>query len=287
MLSILTFNAAIKDVRILGKSMYSPTGYIDKRLEALAEYLKKLNADIVCLQEVFHANFQHRLYSFLNSAYPFAAGFAREGIKTRLGNELLILSKYPLRNEVLIRFNHAALEERIFTSKGIYRVEIILPEIGELHFYNFHMSAGGLLKHPESRHMESIRSSQIKQLLDTISDDVPVILAGDLNAGPEASQINYREILDEGYMDAFTLSEGEGVTWDPENPLVKLSNEGHLPPQRIDHVFVNPLALEYLRPVTSSVVLNESIVELTDGNTIPVSDHYGLQVKFSLIQQTD
>jgi len=285
MLSILTFNAAIKDVRILGKSMYCPTAYIDKRLEALAEYLKNLNADIVCLQEVFHANFQHRLYSKLNATYPFAAGFARKGIKFRLGNELIIFSKYPLRNEVLIRFNHAALEERIFTSKGIYRVEIILPEIGKLHLYNFHMSAGGLLKHPESRHMESIRSAQIKQLLDDIPVDVPAILAGDLNAGPEASQKNYREILDEGYIDVFTLSDGRGISWDPENPLVKISNEGHLPPQRIDHVFANPITLKYLTPTNSRFVLDELLVKLDDGNTIPVSDHYGLQVNFNSINQ--
>ncbi len=285
MISILTFNAAIEDVRIFGKSMYCPADYIQARLEALTKYLEILNADIICLQELFHTKLQHQLYASLEATYPYAAGFARPGLKLRLGSELIILSKFPLRDGKLIRFTHAAMEERIFTSKGIYQIIVELPDLGALLLVNFHMTAGGLRKHPESQHMETIRSTQIQQLLNIVPDDVPTILAGDLNAGPEASKNNYLELLDRGYIDAYTMTGGNGITWDPDNPLVKLSNEGHLPPQRIDHIFINKEAERYLKPTSGNIVFDDSSVQLSDKTCISLSDHYGVQIKFEITEK--
>lgn len=76
MISILTFNAAIQDVRILGQSMYRPLNAIDSRLAELINQLKLIDADIVCLQEIYHSELQHKLYSAVQSVYPHAIGFA-------------------------------------------------------------------------------------------------------------------------------------------------------------------------------------------------------------------
>jgi endonuclease/exonuclease/phosphatase family metal-dependent hydrolase len=282
LISILTFNAAIKDVRILGKSMYCPANYIRERLEALAKYLEILNADIICLQELFHTKLQHHLYTSLEAAYPYVAGFAKPGLKLRLGNELIILSKFPLRDGKLIRFTHAAVEERLFTSKGMYQIIVELPDLGALQLVNFHMTAGGLRKHPESQHMETIRSVQIQQLLHAVPSDIPAILAGDLNAGPEASRNNYLELLNGGFTDTFSMAGANGITWDPDNPLVKLSNEGHLPPQRIDHIFINKEAERYLKPTSGNIVLDDFPVRLSNNNCMSLSDHYGVQIKFEI-----
>lgn len=282
MISILTFNAAIQDVKILGKSVYRPIDFTKERLTELTKQLIELKADIICLQEFFHAKLQYKFYSSLKSMYPHASGFAKTGIKLRLGNELLILSKFPIRDEKMARFDHATFGERVFTSKGMYKINIEIPGIEKLQLITFHMTAGGLLNHPESKKMEAIRSAQIRQLLEFSTEDIPAILAGDLNAGPETSKDNYNLLLQKGLIDAFTRGNGDGITWDPMNPLVASGNENHLPSQRIDHIFLNQKAAIRLKPKNGRIVLNDVSVCLSDGRKIPVSDHNGIQVDFNI-----
>lgn len=282
MFSILTINAALQDVRLFSRSFYKPLAHVDKRMEELAIQIRKNNADLVCLQELFHSDYQRRFYSLLRPLYPYITGIASPGFKLRLGNELIILSKYPVTDEKLHRFKHATLEERLFTSKGIYSVQINTPDTGKIQIVNFHMTAGGTRQHPEHHSMESIRSNQIRQLLGILKTDMPVILAGDLNAGPEVSTYNYEQILNAGFIDAFVESGGTGVTWDPHNPLVANHRENHLPPQRIDHVFLNGAALKLFKPDKGRIVFNNPCIYISDTYTIPVSDHYGIHIDFRI-----
>ena len=123
---------------------------------------------------------------------------------------------------------------------------------------------------------------QITQLLESISHDLPTFLVGDLNAGPESSKINYQAILDEGFIDAFKMAGNSGITWDPENPLIISGDENHLPAQRIDHIFMNNMALDVLKPESGIIVMDENSILLEDNSRIPVSDHYGLMVHFTI-----
>ena len=282
MFSVLTINAALQDVRLLSRSLYRPVGYINERLSVLAAEIRKLNPDIVCIQELFHHDLQQQFYSWLHAQYSHAAGFAKKGFKLRLGNELILLSRFPLTGGKHMRFRHASLEERLFTSKGSYRVFVTIPGVGEIQLINFHLTAGGIRQHPEHPVMENIRSLQIQQLLSMLSPGIPVILAGDLNAGPDVSIVNYEQILKAGFIDAFAESGGTGITWDPANPLVANHGENNLPPQRIDHIFLNSMAAKILKPDTGRVVLNALGIHLKDNHLIPVSDHYGIQVDFRI-----
>jgi endonuclease/exonuclease/phosphatase family metal-dependent hydrolase len=207
MLSILTFNTAIQDIRILGQSVYRPVKYIKERLEELSKQLTKLSPDIICLQELFHPSLQQQLYGMLKSDYPYFNGFAKTGFELRLGNELLIFSKFPLQEGKLFRFSNAAIEERLFTNKG-FHITFLDSPMGEMQLVNMHMTAGGLRDHPEDQHMEKIRSNQIQQLIKTISNGMPTLLVGDLNAGPETSQKNYHAVLDAGFTDVFQVQPG-------------------------------------------------------------------------------
>ena len=280
LLSILSINAAIQDVRICAISFYRPLDHIQPRLEKLAEGIRKLEPDIVVLQELFHYRFQKQFYDRLADIYPHAAGFARRGPKLRLGNELITLSKYPLANSRFIRFRETALEESLFTNKGIYTMDIDIPAAGLFHLTNFHMTAGGLWNHPEDNNMEKIRASQIDQLIESVPDNIPAILAGDLNSGPSSSPGNYARMLSAGFIDTFVEAGAEGMSWDPSNPLVAHHSENHLPPQRVDHVFINPAAQDRIQPETARIVLDNRCVTLANGLEIPVSDHYGVLVEF-------
>lgn len=283
MFSILTINSALQDIRILGRSVYRPIAYIRQRLSVLADQIRQLDPDIVCLQELFHYNLQQQFYRLLKDRLPYACGFAKQGLKFRLGNELITLSKFPVKNGRFFRFNKAALEEKIFTNKGFFKMIIEIPGAGELQLINFHMTAGGLRYHPEHPAMELIRSSQIQQVIKQTSASVPAILAGDLNAGPGASRKNYDEAINSGFTDTFTIAGGEGISWDPGNLLIQWHGEYHLPPQRVDHIFINKPAEHVIKPASAAIVLDDASIELMNGAKIPVSDHYGVQVTFETV----
>ncbi|MBF8268998.1 MAG: Endo/exonuclease/phosphatase protein [Gammaproteobacteria bacterium] len=272
MLSILTFNAALLDVRIFNHSVYCPVASAPERLQRLIPALVSLRPDIIFLQEVFHRDLQQLLIERLAAEFPYVTGCSSRRSRFRLGNELLTLSRFPLTDEKLIRFQRAAPEEKIFTSKGFYHSTVMIPELGQVNLINFHATAGGVHAQPEHDRMENIRSSQIEQILSYIHALDKVLLVGDLNAGPHTSYRNYWQVLQAGYIDTFTTVGGEGYTWDPDNPLVANGGENHLPPQKIDHIFINSALSRLIMPVTATIVLTD-----TDN---PLSDHYGMMTTF-------
>ncbi len=274
-LRILTFNAAIQDLRLLGRSWYCPVAWPQERLRQLPAALEALAADIICLQELFHPPLQEWLCHTLSPHFPHVAGLATRSPQLRLGNELLVLSRFPLGGARLYRFGHAAREERLFTTKGFLHVRLEIPGLGTVNLVNFHTTAGGARAHPESPGMEAIRARQISQILEVIMPLPRALLVGDLNAGPHTSTHIYKVVGARGFVDAFSTCGGEGMTWDPANPLVARGRESHLPPQRIDHVFLSSALAEQLAPQIARVVLHEHSVATPDGD-VPYSDHYGV-----------
>ena len=275
-LRILTFNAAIQDLRLFGRSLYCPLPWTGHRLRQLVPELAHCAADVVCLQELFHHRFQRQLCADLRQVYPHAAGRIRRGPGLRLGNELLVLSRYPLSNLRLERFRAASPEELRFTSRGFISLDVDLPVLGRVRVFNLHASAGGRNDHPESPVMERLRARQVAQLLAAAEQHPAAIIAGDLNAGPHSSAANYEQLLAAGFADAW-VGDGDAVSWDPGNPLVAAGKEAHLPRQRIDHVFLSPWLARRLRPATAAIVLHTHCTDTGRGR-VPLSDHYGVEV---------
>ena len=280
MFSVLTFNAALLDIRVMNYPLHSPVPDAELRLQHIIEELESLAADVVILQEVFHYRHQLRIAMELAHQYPYTAGMAPRPF-FRLGTEFLVLSRFPATDGRHVRFNQAAREERIFTSKGFYHCRINLPGAGEIDCINFHTTAGGIHAHPEHDSMEKIRADQVNQILDYAASLEMVLLAGDLNAGPHTSQQNYNQVLDSGFVDTFPGINVEVYTWDPENPLVASGIEHHLPAQRIDHIFMNTRLAEKIQPQSSCVVLKQKI-RGKSGASIALSDHYGLITQYGL-----
>jgi len=277
--SIVSFNAAAQNVRLLGRSIYCPVARPAERLARIPRALLELDADIVCLQEVFHRRWREWLCGALSRVYPHVAGLESGWPGLRLGNELLVLSRFPLSAARLQRFRSAPPEELRFTSRGFQELTVQVPALGPVALLNVHASAGGLNEHPESPVMEEIRASQFGELLKDRQREVPLLLAGDFNAGPHSSVNNYHQLLSTGLVDACATAGIRGVTWDPENPLIAAGRESHLPPQRIDHFFVNPELDARVVCATAEIVLTERIVDAGD-NKVPLSDHYAVRAEF-------
>ena len=274
-LRMVTFNAAIQDIRLLGRPLFCPVPWPRERLRHLPAALAALDADIICLQEMFHPPLQDWLRHALAPRFPHVAGLQTGSAPLRLGNELLVLSRFPLGGARLHRFGHAAREEWIFASKGFLHVQAEIPGLGTVDLVNFHTTAGGARAHPESPEMEAIRARQLSQILDVVMPLPRAILVGDLNAGPHTSTHIYKEVGAHGFVDAFLAGGGEGMTWDPANPLAARSRESHLPPQRIDHVFLSGTLVEQLAPRSARLILHEHGAA-TPGGDMPYSDHYGV-----------
>lgn len=254
---------------------------MNERLTGLALSLNEIKSDIVVLQEVFHHAQQQKLYQAVAKNYSHVAGFAKTGFSTRLDNELITLSRFPINDGKLVRFHSATAEELIFTSKGFYHSIINLPHIGQVHLINFHTTAGGGNAHPEHPRMEKIRSKQIKQMLSYVQGLDLVVFVGDLNAGPHTSVANYRQVLDAGFIDIFAKLGTEGLTWDPNNPLVSIGAEQHLPAQKIDHIFINEAISKLLVPIEAQIIFDQYCTSTCDGK-IPLSDHYGVLANFTI-----
>lgn len=274
-LRVVSFNAAIQDIRLLGHSIYCPVAWPRERLQHLPGALLALDADVICLQEMFHRPLQDWLCRRMSRQYTHVAGLARPGPALRLGNELLVLSRHPLADARLFRFHDATPEERRFTNRGFLHVRMEVRGLGSVDLINFHTTAGGARAHPESPQMEAIRRRQVAQMLGHAGSLPLPLMVGDLNAGPHTSTDIYKELIAHGHMDAFSGAGAEGITWDPANPLVARGGEAHLPGQRIDHVFLSAGLRQRAIPVEARIALQEHVA-LTPGGAMPCSDHYGI-----------
>ena len=224
MATILTFNVGLLEIRIPFLRPVTFVPYVSQRRAILPESLHCVNADVICLQEVFSKTDKEFLVEALADTYPFVAGLSEDaGI---LGSGLLTLCRYPVQNPRFSRYRNQTVLERLLSPRGLLSCEIDLPDLGPCQLINIHTTAGGLIRHPEAPRTESLRRRQIEQTIRIAggNPDRTSLIAGDLNAGPEASAVNYEQLSRADYIDCFAQRPGQDtgemiITWDPQNAL--------------------------------------------------------------------
>ena len=269
-LRVLTLNTALLRVRLLGRTLLE-VGHLDERLQALPGALAGCDADVLCLQEVFRRRDRDLLTQALRPTHPFVARC--DDRRRGMTHGLLVASRFPLADASFTRFDAVQAWQRLLVRQGVLAVTVHVPGGGDLRVLDVHTTAGGG-GDPEAPRIERLRSRQLHQVARIArSSSLPVLLCGDLNAGPEASASNLRQLLDHGWIDPVQ----GGTTWDPANPL----NRGGLfdgsPPQRVDHVLLDQAAAARFRVRSAEVVLGEPVVEVPGGR-VPLSDHAGVLV---------
>ena len=247
--TILTLNTFLHDIRLFGRvPVYPPAPFVAERLAALPAAIADVDADVVCLQEVFRRSHRDTLADRLQSIYPHVAGRHHPG--PSLGTGLMVLSRHPVVAVRPLEFKAALMVERLVIRKGLLECTIDPPDLGPCRFINAHLVACGLGKDPEGARGESCRSRRSDELLAGVDATAApmTIVAGDLNCGPHTSADNYRQILAGGFVDLYAESAVEdAISWDPENPLVK-GKDSDLPGQRIDHILLGGDAIDRCRP---------------------------------------
>lgn len=281
MMQVLTFNVGLLDLKI-GRIKIAEVPYRDERLPYIVDALKRSEADVVCLQEVFSVQHCELLTKTLREVYPH---FVRHdnGSRLRLSHGLLTLSKFPVKRSAFVPFVNAPRFERFWIRRGALAATMdVGADESPLNIVNVHTTSGGR-GGSETAAADSFRDMQIGEL-HAVASALPgrTLICGDFNAGPEASPKNYQTILSKGYIDAFALLHpgaagvSPAVTWDPTNELNDQTGRfANSPPQRVDHVFLNGAAMATLEATETRIEFDAPLVPAA-GKTVTLSDHFGL-----------
>ncbi len=221
-------------LRILTWNIWWRFGPWQERRPAITATLKKHDADVIALQEVWGdetTNLARELADEMGYHHVFAPSMEISGLG--LGNALL--SRWPIKQH-----DSTSLYGKKETGEG--RVAIFAEIEGP------HGSIPAFCTHLNWKFEHShIRQRQVSDLARFVDSkrpwNFPPIVCGDFNADPASDEIRMLKGLTtcpvEGlsFHDAWSVAggTGPGVTWDNANPYVAVELE---PDRRIDYIFV-------------------------------------------------
>jgi sphingomyelin phosphodiesterase 2 len=280
-MKILSFNAALLDFRLLGRSILRPTDYLSERLSFLPKAIMDIGADVVCLQEVYSPRHKEIVRRGLLDLYPYCFYHELHPI-IGFDSGLMIASKHQLTDLHWERLVAQPFEESLLSKKCLLFARFVLDGISYCITLT-HTTASGSAFKQDNKRVEAIRAKQIAQAVrcslsrSRATNKAVAILCGDFNCGPQVSTGNYEAVLRAGFVDTYSASNSNELpTWDPENVLNQRSQIfKHSPKQRIDFIFLEKQALPVFSSISSKIIFTERIVPV-NGDTVPLSDHYGV-----------
>lgn len=227
-------SAKTLDVSVVTYNIQAGAG----NLTTIAEELRALNADLVALQEVdvhWHqrSNFVDQattLAKALGVEMRFAPIYRLPGDSGRPPREfgVALLSKHRIeifRNDSLTRLSTQE------TNPTPTRMPGLLNAVVNVGGTRIHV----LTAHLDYRTDPAIRRQQVTEILRVVSDTMKTILAGDLNATPDAEEL---QPLFERLSDVWPRSGGPGYTYPASAPT-----------KRIDYILVSRLRPGQVRVV--------------------------------------
>ena len=277
MLRILTFNTGLTEIRLFGAALYKDVPHVVPRATHLAPALRRLDADIVLLQELVPQRVKTALAAELLDLYPHRAGIDED---TRFyGTGLLTLSRHPIEDASCTPFAEQTFEEGLFGPRGMLGCTVRTPGLGPCRVINLHATAGGASRRRRRQGAPGRKSAQIAEAIDAAGTpfEGTVVLAGDLNSDPANDPATHRSLSTAGFADAAArLAEAARPpgTWDPANPLNRGKASGAA--RRVDHMFLRPPAGRGVETSEVRIVLDEPAVPVPGEDPLPLSDHYGL-----------
>ncbi len=238
-------------MRVLTLNTWGTSGP-PERWPVLVESIRRLDADILCLQEVTDTRWSEAL------DYP--ARFHAPD------SWLAILSRFPANDHRIIRYRAASALEPYLRELLLVRVRL---ESGPLWVGTTHLAW--------QEADEPARAAQVKELLEAVAPlKEPVLLSGDFNAAPDHRTMTQIRLA--GFLDLFAdlHPNDPGITWDNQNRFIQ-SHSVRFPDRRIDYLLLQEKAARRLVPTTCEVVCNNP----TPDGLYP-SDHYGVMATFRI-----
>lgn len=236
------------------------------RLRRFISFIEKENYDVIMLQEISQST-RMRVMKKLHHMYPYSAFDTSYKL---FRGDLLILSKFPITEQTFVPYSANTLFERIPITKGVLSATIEVAG-RTITLFNTHLTSVGLTQSGTTPRVERIRSEQIRDILQFLhTQKHPVILAGDMNAGPETSPDNYKQIVST-FVDMFEFCDiphAGRITWTPTNPYTQKIYKSS-PDQQVDGFYIQAKDIVRLNA--------DFYVEVVFKDTV-VSDHYGVHL---------
>jgi endonuclease/exonuclease/phosphatase family metal-dependent hydrolase len=228
-------------LRVLTWNLWHRFGPWEARRPAIAATLARLDADVICLQEVWGdetIGFAEELAAGLGFHHAYGSRLEVDGV--RFGNA--VLARWPITASDVLDLPSTETTEELRTC---VRADIDGPR-GTLQVFSTHLN----WRFDQS----DVRQEQVRAICAFIEAakpaggrDYPPILAGDFNADPDSDEIRMLSgraatpVPKLVFHDAWEVagqassSSATGATWSNANPYARLDLE---PDRRIDYVFV-------------------------------------------------
>ncbi len=256
-----------------------------RRVE-IVTWLRELDADIVCLQEVWETDLENNSAEWIVDQFPEAHWHWAFG-----GPELVVHNRPSP-----IRFGSAILSRRPIEASQLDVLPIDtrdgIPDVFKMPLELFFVRTGGVDVY--STHLAPAPAQayhRIEQVLfidDVIrarqreSDLVGPILCGDFNAEPDSDEIRFLGSLatingrSTYYQEAWraTAQPGLGITADPR--VNKTAAYLNVPPKRIDYIFA---ADAFFHPDHAGLITHVERCFHQPKTGVYASDHFGLMAE--------
>jgi endonuclease/exonuclease/phosphatase family metal-dependent hydrolase len=257
-------------LRVLTLNLWNLAGDWRTRREEILVWLRQLEADVVCLQEVIDDGDR-------NTA---------RWLGERSGYGGVAFGGSPIDGGHGAHFGNAVLSRAPIDHSATYALPSGDPRPEPIERVVLHARTAGLdvfCTHLTSLYWcGNLREQQVLRLDEVIRDhadpdaQLPPILAGDFNADPDSTEIRFlcgnasiggRSTY---YQEAWRVAGGRepGITWSNDNPFAAAEHE---PERRIDYDCV-----AWRRPVGRGTVTACSVVCDRPLTGIHPTDHYGV-----------
>lgn len=228
-------------LRVLSWNIWWRFGPWEARRPAIAATLGSLDADVICLQEVWDDGdvcFAEELAKGLGFHHVYGSQLDLDGV--RFGNA--VLSRWPISGSEVLPL---PADDDVQESRTCVRADIEGPR-GALQVFSTHLN----WRFDQS----ATRQQQVRSICDFVDAskppagrDFPPVLCGDFNAVPDSEEIRMLTgraavpVAKLVFQDAWEMARGvsessaAGITWSNDNPYAAADLE---PDRRIDYVFV-------------------------------------------------
>jgi endonuclease/exonuclease/phosphatase family metal-dependent hydrolase len=271
----------VNRLRVVTQNVWRFHGDWPERAEVLRTGFRELSPDIVGLQEAIVTDGYDQARDLLGARFE----FAHQELREEDGSGVSIASRWPIREVRELDGRTGARARAHPFNAGTLAAEIDAPEpLGRLLFVN-HIPSWQQDFELEREQQTVAAVRLVEEMLD--GRPAHVVLAGDLDAEPEAASIRFLKGLQSldgtsvRYRDAWGAAHpGEnGHTFSPHNPMVLTGETGAYALElgrRIDYVFVGCSD----HGPTLDIRTCERLFEKPVGG-IWASDHFGLTAELA------
>jgi endonuclease/exonuclease/phosphatase family metal-dependent hydrolase len=222
-------------LRVLTWNLWWRYGPWEARLPAIVESIRRVDADVVALQEVWVADGTSSA-QVIAEALGLHVALAHLLELDGVGFGNAVLSRWPITRTAVRELPHGpapvADERRL-----VLMAEVATPR-EPVQVFSTHLN----WRHDQS----AVRVAQVQELHRFVAEQrprgYPPVVCGDFNAEPLSDEIRMMTGLSAGpepgivFRDAWTApgTEGPGLTWTDANPFARAEHEAE---RRIDYVF--------------------------------------------------